>query len=964
METGEAELLSSSDIGNLIFPVISTEYSRPNGGDTSAIGEDSNKTSNNNEQEPPTADSGDKGGNNGDNANNNNTKVRPFLLMKFTLYETKNKIYIVGSNARESRFRMLEIDITVPKDKLVIEENTKPCSRSEVMDVLSSLENDNKSLGGLTKRLTAHGILGFIRFTEEYYMLVITKRSVVSLLGGHYIYHIDSTELIPLAHSSVYRKPDRRSEEARFLSILQNLDLSKTFYFSYTYDITDTLQHNMTREKEKALGIYEPNDVEYNEMFVWNNSLLQPAMDCFEGALDWCIPIIHGFIDQAKISVCGKNILVAIIARRSHYFAGARFLKRGVNDQGNVANEVETEQIVTDLLTSSFHDPKDGLFNNPRYTSYVQHRGSIPLYWSQDVSNMSPKPPIELNSVDPFFSSAALHFSDMFARYGKPLMVLNLVKSRERIPRESKLLKEFGQCIQYLNQFLPTDSKIHYTAWDMSRASKSRNQEVIEFLENYADEALQRTGIFHNGKNLSGMEIQDGVCRTNCIDCLDRTNAAQFVIGKKALGYQLYALGVTDTTSIDYDSDAVNLLTEMFHDHGDTIALQYGGSHLVNTMETYRKINQWSSHSRDMIESIRRYYNNSFVDSQRQDAINLFLGNYVWQQGQPMLWDLPTDYYLHNDFFGGHKLRRSYQKWWIPNNLLPLHQRLGLQLEKVPEDEGISLMPYRGFYDNYWNEYYRPRTLSSLHTSFAFNMNSTSRYTSTTGRGSQETIVTGPFKSRKPEKPQQQQRSKEQRSTNTKKDNNHQQEKLLQQRKQSGSIISIRKEALKRASQMYRSQSFNKFLGYKASLSDVASTDTNVASSSATVKSSPSLRRPTEEEPNDNTSSSNSSDKSTPVNDWMEPLIVEADHQERLEYQKYLQEPPWIGESVESHPEYQLYNSQSSPDGILSSVKVNQDDYENYRQYYEKSKVEIPSIPIEQDYPCHDYYKAWINQEY
>ena len=32
---------------------------------------------------------------------------------------------------------------------------------------------------------------------------------------------------------------------------------------------------------------------------------------------------------------------------------------------------------------------------------------------------------------------------------------------------------------------------------------------------------------------------QNGVVRTNCIDCLDRTNAAQFVIGKCALGYQV-----------------------------------------------------------------------------------------------------------------------------------------------------------------------------------------------------------------------------------------------------------------------------------------------------------------------------------------------------------------------------------------------------------------------------------------
>ncbi len=41
--------------------------------------------------------------------------------------------------------------------------------------------------------------------------------------------------------------------------------------------------------------------------------------------------------------------------------------------------------------------------------------------------------------------------------------------------------------------------------------------------------------------------------------------------------------------------------------------MQYGGSQLVNTMETYRKLSPWSSHSRDMLVSLKRYYSNSFT---------------------------------------------------------------------------------------------------------------------------------------------------------------------------------------------------------------------------------------------------------------------------------------------------------------------------------------------------------------
>lgn len=75
---------------------------------------------------------------------------------------------------------------------------------------------------------------------------------------------------------------------------------------------------------------------------------------------------------------------------------------------------------------------------------------------------------------------------------------------------------------------------------------------------------MSTTGFFRNGgSNSEDLQMQNGVARTNCIDCLDRTNAAQFVIGKRALGYQLYALGVINSTSTDYDTDAVNLFTHM-----------------------------------------------------------------------------------------------------------------------------------------------------------------------------------------------------------------------------------------------------------------------------------------------------------------------------------------------------------------------------------------------------------------
>lgn len=692
-------------------------------------------------------------------------KVPDWLLYKmhkFSLYETASRYYIVGVDVSESYYRILKIDRTTEGAELNVTDDKIVYSLTEMNQLLDTIDDGNRGTGGIKLRCTTWGLLGFIKFTGPYYMLLITKKSTVAMVGGHYIYQIEGTELVPLTPGRSRPDPRTSTEEQRFLGILNNLDLTKSFYYSYSYDVTRTLQHNITRERAAlGKGTQQHSADDFNPMFVWNDYLLQPAISTLKAPYDWCRPIIHGYIDQAgEYAVAGVMSLsfanspvssalhlwphrtyhrhcqaLAILCRRevsqtrcersgTYSISGVSYSAL-IRVQGYVANDVETEQIVAESLTTSFHAPGPRLFCSPQYTSYVQHRGSIPLYWTQDSTGVTPKPPIEVNLIDPFYGAAALHFNNLFARYGAPIYVVNLIKSKERHPRESKLLEEYTNAIDYLNQFLPADKKIIHKAWDMSRASKTRGGDVIGNLELIAESVVTTTGFFQNGDGrTSSMTAQNGVARTNCIDCLDRTNAAQFVIGKRALGHQLHALGILEDTSIDYDTDAVNLFTHMWHDHGDTIAVQYGGSQLVNTMETYRKINQWTSHSRDMIESFKRYYNNSFLDSQRQEAYNLFLGNYIFVQGQPMLWDLSTDYYLHHadPRKWSPKESKEYINWFKPSNL-----EKRVIPPALPSSDPARSIPV-DFVDDYWLEYYRPATLSSFPKMFAYKMNSTIKY--------------------------------------------------------------------------------------------------------------------------------------------------------------------------------------------------------------------------------------------
>lgn len=224
-------------------------------------------------------------------------------MHKFSLYETASRYYLVGGDIVDQKFRILKIDRTAETGDLSIAEDDIIYTKKEMNQLLNAIDEGNKISGGLKLKCSTWGLLGFIRFTGAYYMLLITKRSQVAMIGGHYIYQVDGTDLISLdTLSSARSKLDRDSEESRFIGILNNLDLSRSFYFSYSYDITRTLQYNVVCER-RALhqGRINPPQQFQNPMFVWNRYLLDPALKALKKTYDWCLPIVHGFVDQASI---------------------------------------------------------------------------------------------------------------------------------------------------------------------------------------------------------------------------------------------------------------------------------------------------------------------------------------------------------------------------------------------------------------------------------------------------------------------------------------------------------------------------------------------------------------------------------------------------------------------------------------------------------------------------------------
>lgn len=104
------------------------------------------------------------------------------------------------------------------------------------------------------------------------------------------------------------------------------------------------------------------------------------VINLFHSNIFWSIPTFNVFLlitsTVVEIQQCfinENNFTFALISRRSVLRAGTRYNSRGVDSQGNVSNNVETEQIIVTEETKNI-------------LSYLQTRGSMPLFWRQDVN--------------------------------------------------------------------------------------------------------------------------------------------------------------------------------------------------------------------------------------------------------------------------------------------------------------------------------------------------------------------------------------------------------------------------------------------------------------------------------------------------------------------------------------------------------------------------------------------------
>jgi hypothetical protein len=442
-------------------------------------------------------------------------------------------------------------------DKLVITVD----GSSVVIDRASESLVANPSTFSALEMVPFDFVLGVYEVSGKKYIAFAT--SVSSLTSFWDINYVSSWFVLPI---SLY--PDSESREL----LTKGLSLS-TLYYSTSRDLSLSLRQTAPGSPTR-------------DIFVWNSAPLRQLRSLTGERLNNVSrPVIAGFIGTFE----RPAYTFVLISRRSPVRAGVRFWVRGADTDGYVANYIETEQIV-----ASKRDV--GLV-----FSHVQVRGSIPLVWSQypDLSRM---PAVTLADESLGRKALSQHFERLSADYGE-VVVVSLTDGTGREKELTDLFKRVAPLADGIAQF---------EWWDFHTECAHMQWGNIDKLIALIQEAIDRAGYTQVVRGSLQRE-QGGVVRTNCIDCLDRTNVVQSVIARIMLERQLKEIGLQEF-------DCLPQFRGIWADNADVISVQYAGTRALKTDFTRTGKRTIMGSLADGANALKRYYLNTVVDGTRQDA--------------------------------------------------------------------------------------------------------------------------------------------------------------------------------------------------------------------------------------------------------------------------------------------------------------------------------------------------------
>ncbi|KAK3158182.1 hypothetical protein QOZ80_2AG0133900 [Eleusine coracana subsp. coracana] len=459
----------------------------------------------------------------------------------------------------------------------------------------------------IPKVQTIYGVIGVLKLAVGSYFLVITDRDCVGSHLGHAVFKVTGLKVLPCNNALSTSSAEQKKMEKEFSELLDAAERTIGLHFSYDINLTVSAQklHDLGDEF-KSLPLWRQAE----QRFLWNSYLLEPLI---ENKLDqYLLPVIQGSFQNIHAEVGSEKVNVTLIARRCTRRIGTRMWRRGADPEGYAANFVESEQI---MQSKGFT------------ASYVQVRGSMPFLWEQIV-DLTYKPSFDIVKQEEAPRVLERHFHDLQKKYGA-VMAVDLVNTGGG---EGRLRDRYAKSIEPI-----LSEDLRYVHFDFHRICGHIHFERLSQLYEKIQDYLKAHRYFLINNEGEKIEEQTGIVRTNCIDCLDRTNVTQSMIGGKILESQLQrigVLGVNDAISNHPVFDTNYKI--LWANHGDAISNQYSGTPaLKGDFVRYGK-RTTQGILNDLRNSLARYYLNNFVDGTKQDSMDLLQGHYVTSASRDM----------------------------------------------------------------------------------------------------------------------------------------------------------------------------------------------------------------------------------------------------------------------------------------------------------------------------------------
>ena len=409
--------------------------------------------------------------------------------------------------------------------------------------------------------------LGFYEIVSLHFAVFSTSVELISHFWN--IQEIKSYEIVQIS-------PGKVNEEA--VSLLKRGLDKCPMYYSLTNDLTLSI-HSIQQKCEKT-----------RSKLIWNyNAKL--TFEMITSEKNFVTPVVAGFMTASSV---GESLEFLLISRRSYVCAGSRSWMKGSDDNGYVANYVETEQI---------------LVAGDKVYSLVQVRGSIPIRFTE-YPDLNPMPPMKIAKKSINIDLMNKHFDHLLV--GDNFEKVYAINLAGTTGIEGSVSNVFSELSKEINK----KDSVEYIEFDFHKICGQLHFEKLSLLLDQLKDKLEQGA----WTEIKSNRAQSKLFRTNCIECMDRTNAVQAEIGRLVIEKQLNEIGLS-----------FDILEQQFRNawakNCDAIALQYTGTVGLKTDFTLTGKRSKEGFHADIKVLLKRVWIGQTQDGLNQDAYDVVTQN-------------------------------------------------------------------------------------------------------------------------------------------------------------------------------------------------------------------------------------------------------------------------------------------------------------------------------------------------